>query len=75
MKCEWRYFIVLLSEECYDNFVEAREEDGFLPVCNDPAVAKSFSSPDKLLKWVRENTSLKATNADFKIEGQYLPYV
>lgn len=74
MKCEWKYFIVLLSKDCYGDFVEDREDDdGFLPVCVDPAVAKSFSSPDELLKWVRDNTSLKMENADFKIEGQYLP--
>lgn len=74
MKCEWKYFIVILSKDCYDSFVEdIEDEDGFLPVCVDPAVAKAFPSTDELLKWVEENTSLKAENADFKIEGQYLP--
>lgn len=28
---------------------------------------------DELLRWVEENTDLKADNGDFKIEGQYLP--
>lgn len=74
MKCEWRYFIVLLSEDCYNDFVEDKEdENGFMPVCVDPSVAKSFSSTEKLLQWVSQNTSLKMENADFKIEGQYLP--
>ena len=74
MKCKWRYFIVLLSEDCYNDFVEDKEdEDGFLPVCADPAVAKLFASTDELLQWVKLNTSLKVENANFKIEGQYLP--
>lgn len=42
-----------------------------IPVCCDFSVAKSFSSPDELLKWVCENTSLRKENGDFHIEGHY----
>lgn len=74
MNFEWKYFIVLCTEKCYGKFVEYVEttEDG-LAVCDDVAVAKSFSSPEELLKWVGVNTNLKMEKADFKIEGQYLP--
>ena len=73
MKHEWKYFIVLCTDDCYGNFVEGREDGDGLPVCCDVVVAKSFSDPDKLNRWVKENTSLKVENYDYKIEGQYLP--
>lgn len=69
---EWKYFIVLCIENCYGKFVERVETDG-LAVCDDVTVAKSFSSPEELLKWVSINTNLEMGKADFKIEGQYLP--
>ena len=72
MKYEWKYFIVLNNEDTLHNLVEDKIDDELL-ICCDVAVAKSFSSTDRLLKWVKENTDLKAEDGDFKIEGQYLP--
>lgn len=71
MKCEWKYFIVLCTDDCYGDFVEDEEDSDELPVCVDVTVAKSFPNPDLLIKWVEEKTSLKLM--DYKIEGQYLP--
>ena len=73
MKWKWKYFIVLCTDDCYGDFVESAEEGEGLLVCNDVAVAISFSSTDELIKWVNENTSLKVENGDYKMEGQYLP--
>lgn len=69
MKCKWKYFIVLNES---DALVEEKVDDELL-VCCDVTVAKSFDSTEELLKWVKNNTDLKADNGDFKIEGQYLP--
>lgn len=73
MQCEWKYFIVLCTDTCYGDLVEGAEDGDGLPVCNDVAVAISFPSTDKLMRWVSENTSLNVENGDYKIEGQYLP--
>lgn len=75
MKCGWRYFVVLNGNDSVNNIVEDKEshEDG-LPVCCDFSIAISFSSPNKLLQWVEENTSLKVENGDFHMEVYYLPY-
>lgn len=70
MKCKWKYFIVLNNES--NDLVEEKVDDELL-VCCDVTVAKSFNSTEELLKWVKNNTDLKADNGDFKIEGQYLP--
>lgn len=70
MKCKWKYFIVLNNES--NDLVEEKIDDELL-VCCDVTVAKSFNTPEELLKWVKNNTDLKADNGDFKIEGQYLP--
>ena len=70
MKCKWKYFIVLNNES--NDLVEEKIDDELL-VCCDVTVAKSFDSTEELLKWVKNNTDLKADNGDFKIEGQYLP--
>lgn len=70
MKCKWKYFIVLNNES--NDLVEEKIDDELL-VCCDVTVAKSFDSVEELLKWVKNNTDLKADNGDFKIEGQYLP--
>lgn len=72
-KNEWKYFIIVNDPSCYHYFVEDVEDDRGVLICNDVAVAKSFKSPDDLLKWVEENTDLSVENADFNIEGQYLP--
>ena len=69
MKCKWKYFIVLNKS---DALVEEKVDDELLVCCN-VTVAKSFDSTEELLKWVKNNTDLKADNGDFKIEGQYLP--
>lgn len=69
MKCKWKYFIVLNES---DALVEEKVDDELLVCCN-VTVAKSFDSTEELLKWVKNNTDLKADNGDFKIEGQYLP--
>ena len=72
MMCKWKYFIVLNWEDTLNNLVGDKIDEELL-VCCDVAVAKSFDSTDELLRWVEENTDLKADNGDFKIEGQYLP--
>lgn len=69
MKCKWKYFIVLNES----NDLVEEKIDCELFVCCDVTVAKSFDSTEELLKWVKNNTDLKADNGDFKIEGQYLP--
>lgn len=75
MRCVWIYFIVLNGNDSINNIVEDKEIPGDgLPVCCDFSVAKSFCSPNKLLQWVEENTSLKAENGDFHMEAHYLPY-
>ena len=73
MKCEWRYFIVLNNDK--EDIVEGKEvpDDG-IPVCNDFMVAKYFLSPEELVKWVKENTSLILDEGDYHIEGHYLPF-
>lgn len=70
MKCKWKYFIVLNNDS--NDLVEEKIDDELL-VCCDVTVAKSFDSTEELLKWVKNNTDLKADNGDFKIEVQYLP--
>lgn len=72
MKCEWRYFIVLNNDK--EDIVEGKEvpSDG-IPVCNDFMVAKYFLSPEELVKWVNENTSLVLEEGEYHIEGHYLP--
>ena len=72
VKCKWKYFIVLNWEDTLNNLVEEKIDDELL-VCCDVTVEKSFDSTEELLKWVKNNTDLKAGNGDFKIEGQYLP--
>ena len=72
MKYKWKYFIVLNWDDTLNNLVEEKVDDELL-VCCDVTVAKSFDSTEELLKWVKNNTDLKADNGDFKIEGQYLP--
>ena len=70
---EWRYFIVLNSDNQIHNIVEFKEDpDDGLPVCCDLSVAISFSSPKELLQWVEENTSLNVNNEDFHIEAHYM---
>lgn len=72
MKCEWRFFIVLNNDK--EDIVEGKEvpSDG-IPVCNDFTVAKYFLSPEELVEWVKENTSLILEEGDYHIEGHYLP--
>ena len=67
MKCKWKYFIVLNNDDRLYNLVEEKIDDELL-ICCDVEVAKSFSSPDELLEWVKVNTDLKAEDGDFKIE-------
>lgn len=68
MKCKWKYFIVLNNDDRLHNLIGEKSDDELL-ICCDVAVAKSFSSPDELLEWVKVNTDLKADEGDFKIEG------
>lgn len=70
MKCEWRYFIVLNNDK--EDIVEGREVlgDG-IPVCNDFTVAKYFLSPEELVEWAKENTSLILEDGEYHIEGHY----
>ena len=42
-------------------------------MCNDFTVAKYFLSPEELVEWVKENTSLVLDEGDYHIEGHYLP--
>lgn len=73
MKSEWRYFIVLNNDK--EDIVEDKEVAGDgIPVCNDFMVAKYFLSPEKLVEWVKENTSLNLEDGEYHIEGHYLPY-
>lgn len=72
MKCEWRYFIVLNNDK--EDIVEEKEVHGDgIPVCNDFMVAKYFLSPEELVEWVKENTSLILEDGEYHIEGHYLP--
>lgn len=73
MKHSWKYFVVL-NETKYglNNIVENKDHSGNgLPLCQDFSVAINFSSPDELIKWVKENTDLNI--GDYHIEGHYLP--
>lgn len=72
MKCEWRYFIVLNNRDDLNNIVEFSETPNGLPLCQDFSVAINFKTPEKLNKWVSENTSLSVENEDYHIEGHYL---
>lgn len=74
MKNDWRYFVVL-NEIKYDlnNIVENKNYSGNgLLLCQDFSVAINFSTPDELIKWVKENTDLNMEDRDFHIEGHYL---
>lgn len=73
MKCEWKYFIVLNNDN--NDYVSDCEEPGEgLPLCGgDFTVAKYFLSPEELVEWVNENTSLVLEEGDYHIEGHYLP--
>ena len=54
-------FIVLNNDK--EDIVEGREVPGDgIPVCNDFTVAKYFLSPEELVEWVKENTSLILEN-------------
>ena len=74
MENNWKYYIVL-NDSKYDlnNIVEYKESPGDgLPLCLDISVAMNFDSPEQLIAWVKENTSLSIENGDFHIEGHYL---
>lgn len=74
IKNEWKYFIVLNDKERFGSIVEDVEIPGDgLPICVDLAVAINFLSPEELVQWVKENTSLVLENGDYHIEGHYLP--
>lgn len=72
MKYEWKYFIVLNNDK--EDIVEGKEVAGNgISVCNDFMVAKYFQSPEELVEWVKENTSLVLEDGEYHIEGHYLP--
>lgn len=74
VKNEWKYFVILNDKERFGSIVEAAEIPGEgLPICADLAVAKSFSSPEELVSWVKKYTSLILEECDYHIEGHYLP--
>ena len=65
------YFISLLTENCYDNYVEGKyiEGDG-LPVCVDFSVAKGFKNVDDAHKYAKEKANLKL--GEYAIHGFYM---
>lgn len=64
----WRYFIELLGKNEGD-YVEAEQINGGLPLCADLNVAKDFETPQELLEWVDENTTL--TKEEYSIRGYF----
>lgn len=73
MEHRWRYFVVLNNNDCIHNIVEyAETADGELPLCCDFTVAINFDSPEELILWVTEHTSLSYENNDYHIEGHYI---
>lgn len=59
MNYKWKYFIVLNWEDTLNNLVEDKIDEELI-ICCDVTVAKSFDSTEELLKWVKNNTDLKA---------------
>lgn len=73
MKRKYKYFIILNSHDFPHNIVEYKEKaDCEFPLCCDLNIAINFDSPEKLQKWVKENTSLSIENNNYHIEGHYL---
>jgi len=65
------YFISLLTENCYGNYVEGKyiEGDG-LPVCVDFSVAKGFDNIEDAHKYAQEKADLKL--GEYAIHGFYI---
>lgn len=71
----WKYFIELFLERSYGEYVEGAEVPGDgIPTCVDLNVAKCFDTPNELVEWVNENTSLKVENGEYGIKGVYFPH-
>jgi hypothetical protein len=72
MERKWKYYIVLNNDR-EDLIEETENEDPVngLPLCQDYTIAKCFDSPEELLEWVEDKTSLSIENEDFHIEGHY----
>lgn len=70
MNKRWKYFIVLNNDEC--DYVEDEQTRDGLPVGSDFSFAKGFDTPEELLGWVEEHTTLSVEDEDFHIEGHYV---
>lgn len=69
----WKYYIVLFTDSCYGDLVEGGEVSGEMPVCCDYNVAMAFDTPEELIQWTKENTSLKVEDCEYGIHGIYYP--
>jgi len=71
MEKSYRYYICLLTDNCYDNYVEGRyiEGDG-MPVCVDFSVAKCFDNVEDAHKYAKEKANLKL--GEYAIHGFYV---
>jgi len=65
------YFISLLTENCYGDYVEGRyiEGDG-LPVCVDFSVVKGFENVEDAHKYAKDKANLKL--GEYAIHGFYI---
>jgi len=65
------YFISLLTDNCYGDYVECRyiEGDG-LPVCVDLFVAKRFDNVENAHKYAKDKANLKL--GEYAIHGFYI---
>lgn len=70
MNRQWKYFIALNNDKW--DYVEGEQTPDGLPIGNDFTLAKWFDSPEELLEWVKEHTSLSVENEEFHIEGHYV---
>ena len=66
MKEKFRYYIQL--EDGW--YIQGQEDELYeIPECCDITVAEYFNTTEELVKWVKENTTLKV--GDYMIYGVY----
>ena len=71
MKKTYSYYICLLTEDCYGDYIEGKyiEGDG-CPVCVDFSVAVGFDNVEDAHKYAKEKAKLKL--GEYAIHGFYV---
>lgn len=71
MEKSYAYFICLLTENCYGDYVEGScDKNGSFPVCVDFSVARRFDNVEDAHKYAKENVKLNL--GEYAIHGFYV---